>query len=259
VTDDLIVDRQGPVVWLTLNRPHARNAITRAMYDELVDVCHQVDLDRSVRAMVITGAGGQAFAAGSDINHFSAFANEKDAIEYETHGDYVMRTLESVRIPLIAAIAGPCTGGGAAIASCCDLRIGSPSARFGIPIARTLGNCLSLQSYTRLVGLLGLARTKDILMTARLLNAEEMLSAGLITELVPEEELLTRAQALAELVASHAPLTQQVTKQALRRVQGDLLADGSGSDLYLTCYLSRDFHEGVDAFLGKRQPAWIGE
>ena len=258
MTEELLVDRRGSVVWVTFNRPQARNALTKAMYDRLVDVCGMVDEDRAIRAMVITGAG-QAFAAGTDINHFTAFDSDASAIEYETHGDHVMRTLERARVPVVAAIAGPCTGGGAAIASCCDLRIGAPSARFGIPIARTLGNCLSQQSYARVVALLGLARAKDLLLTARLLNADEMLSTGVITELVPEVRLLERAEELAELVAANAPLTQQVTKQALLRVRDRLVPDGDGADLYLTCYRSRDFREGVAAFLGKRRPVWSGE
>src|SRR2546423_9059041 len=168
--------------------------------------------------MVLTGAGGRAFVAGTDISQFRAFNTEQHALDYEARGNRVMRTLETVRVPTIAAIAGPCTGAGAGMAACCDLRIASPSARYGFPIARTLGNCLSMQNYARLFALLGPAKVKDIIFTARLMDAREMLACGLLMEVTPDEEsLLPRAQELAEQVAAHAPLTIQAPKEALRR------------------------------------------
>ena len=146
------------------------------------------------------------------------------------------------------------------MAACCDLRIASPSARYGFPIARTLGNCLSMENYARLFSLLGPARAKDILLTARLMDAEEMLSCGLVREVVADEEsLLPRAQELAETLATHAPLTMWATKEAMRRIRDRLLPEGQDSDLILTCYMSRDFKEGVEAFLAKREPQWRGE
>jgi enoyl-CoA hydratase len=259
-TDELIAERRGPVQWVIFNRPQARNAMTWHMYERLVEVCEEVNRDRSVRAMVLTGAGGRAFVAGTDISQFRSFATEKDALDYEESGNHVMRTLESVRVPTIAAIAGPCTGGGAGMAACCDLRIASPSARYGFPIARTLGNCLSMQNYTRLFALLGPARTKDILLTARLMEAQEMLACGLVREITPDEEsLLPRAQELAEQLATHAPLTMWATKEAMRRIRDRMVPDGEDSDLILTCYMSQDFKEGVEAFLAKRKPDWRGE
>jgi enoyl-CoA hydratase/carnithine racemase len=213
-----------------------------------------------VRAVVLTGAGGQAFVAGTDISQFRAFKTEQDALDYEARGNVVMRTLESVRVPTIAAIAGACTGAGAAIAACCDLRIATPSARYGFPIARTLGNCLSMANYTRAAALIGFARLKDVIMRARLMGAQEMLSCGLISEVTPDEQsLLTRAQALADEVASMAPLTLWATKEALRRVRDTLIPEGVDSDLIVACYTSRDFKEGVEAFLAKRRPNWTGE
>jgi enoyl-CoA hydratase len=172
----------------------------------------------------------------------------------------MMSTLESVRVPVIAAIAGACTGAGAAIAAACDLRIASPSARYGFPIARTLGNCLSMANYARVVALLGYARTKDIIMRARLMEPPELLAAGVLTEVTPDEESLPRrAQELAEEVASYAPLTLWATKEALRRMRDRLIPENSDSDLIIACYLSRDFKEGVEAFLAKRKPDWKGE
>jgi enoyl-CoA hydratase/carnithine racemase len=258
--DELIAKRQGPVQWVIFNRPSARNAMTWHMYERLVEVCEEVNADRSVRAMVLTGAGGRAFVSGTDIAQFRSFTTEQHALDYEARGNRVMRTLETVRVPTIAAIAGPCTGGGAGMAASCDLRVVSPTARYGFPIARTLGNCLSMQNYARLFSLLGPARAKDILLTARLMGAEEMVACGLARELVPDEEaLLPRAQELAEQLATHAPLTMWASKEAMRRIRDRLVPDGADSDLILSCYMSADFKEGVEAFLAKRKPEWRGE
>jgi len=258
--EELIVERRGAVVWITFNRPQARNALTWNMYSRLENACHEINADRTVRAVVLTGAGGQAFVAGTDIGQFRAFKTEQDALDYEARGNLVMSTLESVRVPTIAAIAGACTGAGAAIANCCDLRIASPSARYGFPIARTLGNCLSMANYTRAAALIGFARLKDLIMRARLMDAQEMLACGLLSEISPDEESLpTRAQSLAEEVASLAPLTLWATKEALRRVRDTMIPEGADSDLIVACYTSRDFKEGVEAFLAKRKPVWNGE
>jgi enoyl-CoA hydratase len=258
--DELIVERRGAVVWITFNRPQARNALTWNMYDRLEAACHEVNADRTVRAVVLTGAGGQAFVAGTDIGQFRDFSTATDALDYEARGNVIMSTLESVRVPTIAAIAGSCTGAGAAIAACCDLRIGSPSARYGFPIARTLGNCLSMSNYARAAALIGFARLKDLIMRARLMDAQEMLACGLLSEVTADEQsLLTRAEYLAGEVGSLAPLTLWATKEALRRVRDTLIPEGADSDLIIACYTSRDFKEGVEAFLAKRKPVWTGE
>lgn len=257
---ELIVERRGAIVWITFNRPQARNALTWNMYSRLEEACRDVNADRSVRAVVLTGAGGKAFVAGTDIGQFRAFKTEQDALDYEARGNTVMSALESVRVPTIAAIAGACTGAGAAIAACCDLRIASPSARYGFPIARTLGNCLSMANYTRAATLIGFARLKDVMMRARLMDAREMLACGLLSEVTPDEASLPpRAHSLAEEVASLAPLTHWATKEALRRVRDALMPEGADSDLIIACYTSKDFKEGVEAFLAKRKPHWIGE
>ena len=257
--DELLIDQKGPVRWITFNRPEARNALTWNMYERLVEACAAINADRAVRAVVFTGAGGKAFVAGTDIAQFRAFKTEKDALDYEAKGNVVMSAIESIRVPAIAAIAGPCTGAGAAIAACCDIRIGSPTARYGFPIARTLGNCLSMSSLSRLAALIGAARVKDIIFTARLVDAQEAAAIGLLNEVVTDvPELEHRAEALARLIAGHAPLTLRSTKEALRRLHHRLFGK-EGEDLILMCYMSRDFREGMDAFLAKRQPQWAGE
>ena len=258
--DELLVDQKGAVRWITFNRPEARNALTWNMYERLVEACAQINADRSLRAVVFTGAGGKAFVAGTDISQFRAFKTEQDALDYEAKGNLVMSAIESIRVPAIAAIAGPCTGAGAAIAACCDIRIGSPSARYGFPIARTLGNCLSMANYARLSALLGVARLKDLVMRARLMESGEMLDSGLLSEVTPDEaSLLPRAQALAEEMAELAPLTLWATKEALRRLRERAVPEGADKDLIIACYMSADFREGVDAFLSKRKPQWKGE
>lgn len=258
--DELITELRGSVRWVIFNRPQARNALTWTMYARLIEVCQQVNDERDVRAMVLTGAGGKAFVAGTDISQFRSFETAEDALDYEARGNLVMSTLESVRVPTIAAIAGPCTGAGAAIAACCDIRIASPSARYGFPIARTLGNCLSMPNYARAAALVGFGRLKDIMMRARLIDSAEMLACGMLSELTPDEEsLLTRAQEMAEELAANAPLTLWATKEALRRVRDQLIPEGADSDLIVACYTSKDFHEGVESFLAKRKPHWTGE
>ncbi len=255
---ELVYEVRDEIAYVTFNRPQARNALTFAMYDRLVEICATADEDRSIRAMVLTGAGDKAFAAGTDISQFRAFDKPEDALEYEARIDRVLGALERCRVPTIAAIQGACTGGGAGIATCCDLRIAARSARFGFPVARTLGNCLSMQSYARLAALLGAARVKDLVFRARLIEAEEALAIGLIGELVEDgAALMKRAQDLAREVAGRAPLTLQATKEALRRLR-PAIPHGEGDDLVLMCYMSEDFREGMDAFLGKRKPVWKG-
>jgi enoyl-CoA hydratase len=258
--EELLVEQRGLVRWITFNRPQARNALTWNMYERLVEACEKVNSDREVRAVVFSGAGGQAFVAGTDISQFRSFKTERDALDYEARGNAVMSTVESVRVPTIAAIAGPCTGAGAAIANCCDIRIGSPSARYGFPIARTLGNCLSMPNYARAAALIGIPRLKDLIMRARLIDAQDMLACGLLAEVTGDEDsLLPRAQAMAEEMASYAPLTLWATKEALRRVRDRLIPEGADSDLIVACYMSADFREGVESFLAKRKPVWKGE
>ncbi len=255
---ELLTERKGSVHWIIFNRPQARNALTWGMYDALVKECERVNQDDSIRVVVITGNGG-AFAAGTDISQFRAFKTAQDALDYEKQANHMAETVESVRVPVIAAIAGACTGGGASIATSSDIRIASPSAKFGIPIARTLGNCLSQKNYARVVSAFGVPRAKELLMTARLMNAQELLAAGYVSEVVAtEEELLPRAQALAETMASFAPLTLQVTKKAINRVRDQLFPIEDDKDFIETCYLSEDFREGIEAFLAKRKPVWRG-
>jgi enoyl-CoA hydratase len=256
---DLLLDVKDGIGRVTFNRPQARNAFTFAMYERLAQICGEANDDRALKVLVLQGAGEQAFASGTDINQFRAFKTPQDAIEYEGRIERVLTALEQCRVPTIAAIAGACTGGGAGIAACCDLRIGTKTAKIGFPIARTLGNCLSMSSLSRLTALIGPARVKDLIFTARLVGAEEAARLGLLNEVVEDMAALQqRAAELATLIAGHAPLTLRATKQALARLQQRLTRE-EGEDLILMCYMSKDFREGLDAFLNKRRPQWSGE
>jgi enoyl-CoA hydratase len=254
---DLLYEVRDGIGRITFNRPQARNSLTFGMYERLAEICESAGKDRAVKVLILTGAGDKAFASGTDINQFRAFKTPQDAIDYEARIDRILGTLEQCQVPTIAAINGVYAGGGAAIAACCDLRIGTKTAKFGFPIARTLGNCLSMSSLSRLSTLIGAARLKEIIFTARLIEAEEARGIGLLNEVVEDGTALERrADELARLIAGHAPLTLRATKQGLHRMQPKTHED---EDLILMCYQSRDFREGMDAFLGKRPPQWIGE
>ena len=256
--DELLYEVRDGVAYVTFNRPQARNALTFAMYERLAEICNGANEDRSIRAILMTGGGDKAFAAGTDISQFRTFDKEADALAYEERIDRVMNAIERCRVPTIAAIHGACTGGGASIAACCDLRIASRTIKYGFPVARTLGNCLSLASYNRLVYLVGPALVKDIVFQARLIEADEALAKGLVNELCEDQAaLLKRGEELARLVAGMAPLTLQATKEALLRLRPKI-AHGEDNDLVLMCYMSQDFREGMEAFLNKRKPVWKG-
>src|ERR1700755_276844 len=221
--EDLLYSVTDGIARITFNRPQARNAMTFAMYDRMAEICLEINADRSIKALILTGAGDKAFASGTDISQFRAFKTAQDALDYEARIDRVLGTLEQCRVPVIAAIAGACTGGGAGIAACCDIRIGTVSTRIGFPIARTLGNCLSMSNISRLVSLIGPARTKDLIFKARLVEAEESMAIGLLSEIVPDvEPLQPRAHETAKLIAGHAPITLEVTKEAVRRIRKTL-------------------------------------
>ncbi len=257
MTDELQFEQEQDIGILTFNRPQARNALTFDMYELLAEHCERI-LDKSlpIRSLIITGSGEKAFAAGTDISNFKDFRSKEDALGYERTMDRVLGLLESLPIPTIAAIRGACTGGGAAIAACCDLRIATNDIKFGFPIARTLGNCLSVVNLSRLVELLGAPRTREILLTSRLIKIEEALTIGLITECVTDP--MARSLELCEQMRGHAPLTMAASKEGLRRLR-EHAASVEGDDLIIQCYTSADFREGMEAFLSKRPPQWSGK
>ena len=241
MSTETIFETDGPLAALTFNRPEARNAMTWEMYEALVDACEKVDRDDGIRVFVLRGAGGKAFVAGTDISQFQNFKDRDDGLKYEEKLDGVLDRIERVTKPTIAQVEGVAVGGGCAIALTCDLRVATPESSFGIPIARTLGNCLSGATYSRLVG------------------AVEAQTLGLVTRIVPAGEIGAAVERLAADIAANAPLTLRATKEMIRRVLAKRrLSHGDDADLVELCYTSADFREGVTSFLAKRKPNWRG-
>jgi len=258
MTSDLLYEVKGDVGVVTFNRPAAHNALTFEMYDRLGEICATVPDDRSVRAIIITGAGGRAFGAGTDISLFRDFKSGDDGLAYEARMEAMFAKMERCPVPVIAAIPGVCTGGAAVIAAASDLRISTRKLKFGFPIARTLANCLSAANIARVAMQTGVGRAVDMLMTTRLIEADEALAIGLVNELFDtNEELMARAHAIAEQIATQAPLIMRAGKEIVRRMR-EKLSDVQDKDMIELCYGSADFREGLDAFLAKRPPKFTG-
>jgi enoyl-CoA hydratase len=257
MTEEIRTERRAHALWIVVDRPAARNAMTFAMYDRIAAICREANQDSSLKAVVLTGSG-DAFVAGTDIAQFIDFTEARQALDYERRMDGWLGAIEDVRVPTIAALRGPVVGGGLAIAAACDLRIAAPSARFGVPVARTLGNCFSAANLVRLASLVGIGRVKELVFTARLIDAAEARAIGLITEVVAEEDALEpRVTQLAEELGSYAPLTLHATKEMTRRIRARMMPD-EAADLVALCYTSADFREGVKAFIERRRPVWSG-
>jgi len=259
--EEIVRRRVGAVEWIVFNRPKSRNAITHAMESQLTTIFKQLNGESAVRAVVLTGASGSkpAFMAGADMGDLQDASDTESAMRMEETSEAMLTALEEVRAPVIAAMAGACVGVGALIASACDVRLAAASLKFGFPIARTVGNALSLKNYARLVAVLGLARTKDLVFDPALLDGMQAVAAGLARECLPSESgLLERAQAVADSLATLAPLTLWATKESLRRLRDAALPADQQTDLLLDCYLSHDYREATAAFLAKRPPVFIG-
>jgi enoyl-CoA hydratase len=258
-TSRVLFDVDGPVAFLTFNRPEARNAMTWAMYEALVEACDRVDADESVRVFVLRGAGGKAFVSGTDIGQFTGFSTRDDVVGYEARLDAVIDRLERVRAATIAQIEGVAAGGGCVLAIACDLRVCTPQSALGVPVARTLGNCLSAANYGRLRDLVGPGRVKELMFTGRLIDGNEALALGLVNRVVDSASIEAQVRDLAATIAANAPLTVRATKEALRRIQAHQRLDPSAiEDLITMCYLSEDFKEAVQAFLDKKAPVFRG-
>ncbi len=251
---------EAGIAAVVFDRPQARNAMTWAMYGQLMQICDQLAADASVRVVTFRGAGGEAFVAGTDIEQFTAFGRDRpagdDGVAYEKQIDQCIHKLESLPMPTVALIEGWTIGGGLAIATTCDFRIATPGSRFGVPIAKTLGNCLSVANLARQVAVWGLPRVKRMLLLAEVLTADEALACGFLKEVVAPEALDAAAASLCSRLAGLAPVTQQVTREALRRIVTHALP--ADEDLIHCCYGSADFREGVSAFVAKRSPVWQG-
>jgi enoyl-CoA hydratase len=245
------------IATVVFDRPQARNAMTWAMYDELAAICAQLLHDPAIRVATFRGAGGQAFVAGTDIEQFRAFESGEDGVRYEATIDARISLLEGLPFPTVAVVDGYAIGGGLAIASVCDFRITTPTASFGVPIARTLGNCLSTANTARVIAGFGAARAKRMLLLAETISAEEARACGFVHEIVEPDGMDAAVAALCKRLAGHAPLTMKAAKETIRRIIVDSLP--ANDDLVRECYGSRDFRIGMDAFLEKKKPEWTGK
>lgn len=254
---DIIIERKEGIAQVKFNRPDVRNALSFEMYEAVYNLCVEANETEELRAIIFAGVDSSAFASGTDISLLQGIKDGKGGIEYEERIERVVGMVERCRVPTIAAIAGACTGGGAALVTACDLRIGAKNMRFGYPMAKTLGNCLSLPNSARLIFLIGPGRFKELLLTARLMGAEEAYATGLISEVVEPLDVLTRAHELAVRIAQNAPLTIWAAKEAVRRIH-EQLQSTDFTDVIEKSYQSGDFRLGVESFIKKQTPKWIG-
>jgi enoyl-CoA hydratase len=251
--EEILFGVRDRVATITLNRPQAQNAITWGMYRRLHDLCDELEASGDVAVVVVQGSGS-AFASGTDIRQFREITSADQGVAYEAEVERVVGRLERLPLPTIASVRGYAAGAGLVLMSVCDLRVSDPSGRFGCPIARTVGNCLSVRNMARLASLIGPARVKELLFSARFLTAEEGLAVGLVNELVSADGLEARVEELCRVVAGNAPLTLRATKEGLRRLEERAIPDDR--DLIELCYGSEGFREGVAAFLEHRAPKW---
>lgn len=252
---------EAGVASVTFDRPQARNAMTWAMYEQLMAICRQLRDDASVRVVTFRGTGGEAFVAGTDITQFQNFGSGTqggaDGVAYERQIDACMELLGGLPMPTVAVVEGWCVGGGLAIATGCDFRLATPTAKFGVPIAKTLGNCLSVANLARLSAAFGMQRVRRMLLLAEMIGADEALACGYLQAVATPAELGAAVSALTGKLAALAPVTQRVSKEGLRRLTVHELPEGE--DLVRAAYGSVDFREGVAAFVDKRPPAWRGK
>jgi enoyl-CoA hydratase len=248
---------EGPIARITFDRPQARNAMTWRMYDDLAEACATIDAQPEIRVAVLRGAGGKAFVAGTDIEQFRSFNSGDDGVAYEAKVNQYVEAVEILQVPTVAVVEGWAVGGGLAIANACDVRIATPGARFGVPIAATLGNCLSAANIRRLVATLGESWVRRMLILAEMPTAEELAPAGYVSAIVEPADLDSRVNALCEKLRRQAPLTMRAAKELLLRLAIDPAA--VDDDVVRQVYGSADFREGVAAFTEKRPAAWTGE
>jgi len=249
---DLAID--GQIARITFNNPAARNAMTWPMYEELQNICDSLANNPEIRVAVFRGAGDKAFVSGSDIEQFVALKKDQ---AYEIAVDRIFQSLQELPMPTIAHIEGLAVGSGLLIATACDFRISTTEARFGVPVARTLGNCLSPSNLAWISAHLGIPMVKKMLLTSELIKAPALLASGYLYATCEAQDIGKTVDALAHQLASLAPITQKASKLVLARILQNNLPDCT--DLMRETYNSQDFKEGVNAFLEGRSPKWLGK
>ena len=260
MSDHILVERGDGIATVTINRPKMRNAVSLAMWTAIGTEMQSLAKDDSVRAVVIRGAGTDAFASGADISEFKE--NRKDtetALHYNTQTELAYRSLRNCPKPTVAMIFGYCMGGAMALAMACDLRFAAEGSKFGIPAAR-LSIIYGLDPVHQLVDLVGPAYAQDILFSARTVEADEALRIGLIQRLVPAAQLEAHTFEYLGKVASNAPLSIRGTKTQVRAIFEGITDRHRAelAELGLETFNSQDYKEGTTAFLEKRAPRFQG-
>ncbi len=262
MSQELLRETKGGVATITINRPAQRNAMTYDMWQHLASFVEALQADPEVRVVIIRGAGTQAFSAGADIAEFEEQRrNSTLAKKYHAAVEEAFQAIAHCSKPTIAMVAGYCVGGGLELATAADLRIAADNSRFGIPTAK-LGIFMPYWEMSQLVRLVGAGRTMDMLLTAKLVEAEEALRIGLVSRLVPVAELEQHTYQVAAEIAGYAPLSHRWHKKVLEMILRNPDLDGLTSeeaDLPFGCFDTEDFQEGRRAFLEKRKPEFKGQ
>ncbi|KLN53737.1 enoyl-CoA hydratase [Variovorax paradoxus] len=237
------------VAEIVIHRPERHNAMTRQMYEALLDHIGACARNGAVRSVLFKGAGGKSFISGTDIAHFKDFREGRDGIAYEAFVERVIDAVERIAVPTVAVIDGWAVGGGLALATACDFRVCSDASRFGAPIARTLSNTLSSRNIARLQAALGVPRVKRMLLLADYLAAQEALACGYVHAACAPGELDAAAHALAQRLMALSPVTHKAVKESIRRIVVEQRLDDD--DLIEEVYGSQAFRDGVAAFIGR--------
>jgi len=259
MSQELLIERRGPTAWLTINRPEVRNALGLAITKRIADTLRELSGDKTTRVIVLTGSGDHVFVSGADVREFKEhLATPQTALKYDAAAEELQSALREVCQPVIARINGHAVGSGTIVAASCDFRIAVRQAKFGIPVAK-FGFIAPVPDTLRLIQLIGPANTKMLMMTAQLIEAERAKAIGLVDQVVDPDNLDTAVEELANTLASNAPLTLKATKQMVEQLNAPSCDVMVGAKWYQEIFQSRDFKEGLDAFLTKRKPEFTGE
>lgn len=262
MSDDILLNFENGVATITFNRPQRRNAITYGMWQELIEIAQQLEQDDSVRVVVVTGAGNDAFSAGADIGDFEEFrSNSQQARLYAEAFEGALDAFGTMSKPSIAMIRGYCLGGACELTTALDLRVASENSRFAVPVAR-MGILVGYKEMRRLIQLLGVGNARYLLLTGRQFGASEMLNMGLLNIVVADNDLEDSVNKLALEIAGNAPLSHQGHKRIWEQVLDNPSLSGLSDedvDFQLANFDSEDFREARTAFMEKRPPVFKGK
>ena len=256
--EPILVERDGPLATVVLNRPDKLNALTRPMWQALGDAVRALSADDAIRCIVLRGAGERSFSPGNDISEFETVRGSKaQAIDYGRIMHATLAALDECRHPLVAQIHGICVGGGLEIAALADLRVCGEGSRFGAPI-KNLGLVMAHAEMAALLRLVGSAIALEILLEGRVFDAREAKEKGLVTRVVADGEVAAEARAAAERIAEGAPLVARWHKKLARRLADPRRLTAAERDECFDCFDTEDFRIGYAAFLAKRKPQFVG-